>query len=113
MTRISVTRTLDAVVLAAVFLRELVKSAVTVAGIVARGGRGMRPAILAVPLDVRGDTGIAVFADMVTLTPGTTSLHVSDDRRTLYVHAMDAPDPAGAVAEMKAAFETRVLKVFP
>lgn len=113
MTLASLTRTIDALVLFAVFLRELVKSAVTVAGIVARGGRGMRPAILAVPLEVRSDAGIAVFADMVTLTPGTTSLHVSDDRRTLYVHAMDAPDPAAAVAEMKAAFETRVLRVFP
>jgi multicomponent Na+:H+ antiporter subunit E len=105
------TRTLAALDLALVFLHELLKSAVVVAVIVARGGRGLRPAILAVPLEVRSEAGIAVFADMITLTPGTTALHVSDDRRTLYVHAMDAPDPAGAVAGMKAAFEARVLRI--
>ncbi|MGX9963546.1 Na+/H+ antiporter subunit E [Roseomonas sp. F4] len=73
----------------------------------------LRPAILAVPLDVRSDGGIALFADMVTLTPGTTSLDVSADRRTLYVHVLDAPDHAAAIAGMKSTLEARAREVLP
>jgi multisubunit Na+/H+ antiporter MnhE subunit len=40
---------------------------------------------------------------MVTLTPGTTSLHVSDDRSTLYVHVMNVSDDT--VAQTKEGFE--------
>ena len=50
---------------------------------------------------------------MVTLTPGTTSLSVSADGRTLYVHCLDAPDPEAAVAEMKRALERPVGEILP
>ena len=43
----------------------------------------LRPAILAVPLDVRSPAGAVLFADMVTLTPGTTSLDIAADGKTL------------------------------
>lgn len=71
----------------------------------------MRPGILAVPLDAQSDLEIALFANMITLTPGTLSLHVSRDRRFLFVHNMYAEDPALAKAELKAQFERRVLEV--
>jgi multicomponent Na+:H+ antiporter subunit E len=71
----------------------------------------LKPAIIAVPLDVKSDTGITVFADMVTLTPGTTSIDVSDDRKTLFVHALDAPDIDRSSAELKSSLEARVRRV--
>jgi len=98
------------VVLIGVFAAEMVKSVIAVTGWVLSRRHGFRPAIIAVPLDARTDAEIALFADMITLTPGTTSLHVSADRKTLYVHAMDAPDPEAAAADMKRTFETRVLE---
>jgi multisubunit Na+/H+ antiporter MnhE subunit len=50
---------------------------------------------------------------MVTLTPGTTSLEVSADGRTLYVHVLDAPDQDAAVLGMKATLEASARKVLP
>jgi multicomponent Na+:H+ antiporter subunit E len=73
----------------------------------------LKPAIIAVPLDVRSDVGTTLFADMVTLTPGTTSLEVSEDKRTLYVHALDAADPEAAKAALKATLERSVRRVMP
>jgi multicomponent Na+:H+ antiporter subunit E len=99
--------------LLAVFLRELALSAWSVIRLVVTLDPKPRPALLAVPLDVRSDAGIALFANLVTLTPGTTSVHVSADRRTLFVHALDVDDEAAAIASMKQSFERRVLQVLP
>ncbi|WP_374449169.1 Na+/H+ antiporter subunit E [Stella sp.] len=95
------------------FVAELAKATwATIRAAVAPPGR-LRPAILAVPLDVRSPAAITLFADMVTLTPGTTSLAVSEDGRVLYVHCLDAPDPEAAVAEMKRALERPVREILP
>ncbi len=97
----------------ATFIAELSKSTwATIRAVLGSPDR-LRPAILAVPLDVRSPGGTALFADMVTLTPGTTSLEVSADGRTLYVHALDAPDREAAVAGMKSTLEARTREVLP
>lgn len=107
------TRVVAAVDLLAVFLRELGLSAWGVVRLVLARDPRPQPAIIAVPLDVRSDVGIVLFANLVTLTPGTTSVHVSDDRRTLFVHAIDARDEAAAIASMKDCFERRILRIVP
>jgi len=98
---------------AATFIAELAKSTAATVRAVLGPTERLRPAILAVPLDVRSDAGTALFANMVTLTPGTTSLDVSADGRTLYVHVLDAPDHAAAVAAMKSTLEARAREVLP
>jgi multicomponent Na+:H+ antiporter subunit E len=98
---------------AATFLVELAKATRdTIRAVLGPPGR-LRPAILAVPLDLRSPGGITLFANAVTLTPGTTSLDVSDDRRTLYVHCLDAADPEAAILSMKSTLERRALEVLP
>ena len=98
---------------AVTFVTELAKSTLqTIRAVLGRPER-LRPAILAVPLAVRSPGGTVLFADMVTLTPGTTSLEVSADGRTLYVHALDAPDPQQAVRGLKAGLEARAKEVLP
>lgn len=73
----------------------------------------LRPAILAVPLDASSPLGITFFANMITLTPGTTTLDVSRDQHMLYVHALDAPEPEAAIQGMKNTLEAAAQKVFP
>ncbi|MCP6657999.1 Na+/H+ antiporter subunit E, partial [Klebsiella pneumoniae] len=72
----------------------------------------MTPGIVAVPLDVESDLEVTVLATVITLTPGTLSLHLTDDRRTLDVHAMYIDDPAVLVRGIKEGFERRVREVF-
>ena len=104
-------RFLGGAALSAVFLYELGLSSLTVA----RAAFARKPqtasAIVAVPLELRTDLGIAVLANLVTLTPGTCSLHVSQDRRTLYVHALNVDSPEQTVAAIKQAFESRIARL--
>lgn len=95
--------------LAGLFFRELVLSVKDVVLAVLDPRRPLRPAIVAVPLDVKSDAGITLLANMITLTPGTTSLHVSEDRTTLYVHAMTVSE--STVSDIKAGFEAKVREV--
>jgi multicomponent Na+:H+ antiporter subunit E len=90
------------------FLYELVVSAVTVAVMVFTPSFRFRPGVIAIPLDTRHDLGIMLFANLISLTPGTLSLDVSDDRSTLYVHAMDTDDADGEKADMKRTFEKKI-----
>lgn len=91
------------------FFRELALSVKDVAISVMRPNRPIRSAILAIPLDLKSDAGITLLANMITLTPGTTSLHVSEDRSTLYVHVMNASDES--VAQIKEGFERSIREV--
>lgn len=96
----------------AFFCRELVLANLRVAHDVLTPRHHMTPGIVAVPLDVESDLEITVLATVITLTPGSLSLHLADDRRTLYVHAMYANDPQALVREIKEGFERRVREVF-
>jgi len=98
---------------ATTFAVELAKSTWATLRAVLGPADKLRPAILAVPLDVRSPAGAVLFANMVTLTPGTTSLDISADGKMLFVHAIDAPDPAATIAEMKTSLESKVREVLP
>ena len=99
--------------LAAGFARELAGATIDTIGAVLGDRSRLRPAIIAVPLDIKSDAGVTLFADMVTLTPGTTSLEVSEDKQTLYVHALDAEDPETTKTELKSTLERSVRRVLP
>jgi multicomponent Na+:H+ antiporter subunit E len=105
-------RFVGAVTLSLVFFWELVKSSVNVAVIVLTPGRKLQPAIFAYPLTVKSDVAITLLANLITLTPGTLSMDVSDDRSTLFVHSIDAPDVDAMISGIHDSFETRIMALF-
>lgn len=68
------------------------------------------PGVIAVPLDAKSDFEIMLVANFVSLTPGTLTLDVSDDRKSLYVHVMFLEDVDSARREIKEGIEKRVLE---
>ncbi|MEX2501851.1 MAG: Na+/H+ antiporter subunit E [Trueperaceae bacterium] len=105
-------RFLRAIGLALFFLKELLLSSVRVAIDVIRPEMTMTPAVIAVPLDVTSDAEITLLANLISLTPGTLSLDVADDKSCLYVHAMYGSDPERLAQEIKSSFERRIQEVF-
>ncbi len=93
------------------FLRELIHSNLRVAWDVISPKSQRQPGIVAIPLDARSDIEITFLANLITLTPGTLSLDVSDDRRVLYVHGMFVEDPQLMRKQIKNGFERRVLEL--
>jgi multicomponent Na+:H+ antiporter subunit E len=72
----------------------------------------LRPGIVAVPIDLESDAEITVLANLITLTPGTLSLDVSDDRRVLYVHSIELENAEDFRRDTKNGFERIVREVF-
>jgi multicomponent Na+:H+ antiporter subunit E len=97
--------------LAGFFLWELVRANLRVALDVATPRFQMRPGVIRVPLDVKGDGEILLLAALINLTPGSVALDVSDDRKVMYVHVMYIRTPDEARAEIKDGFERRVLQL--
>jgi multicomponent Na+:H+ antiporter subunit E len=92
------------------FIVDLFASSVEVMWEVITPGQNSRPGIVAVPLDVTTDLGIMLVANLISLTPGTLSLDVSEDRRFLFVHVMFLDDRDAAVRDIKNGLEKRILE---
>lgn len=98
--------------LALLFLKELALSAWTVTLTVLKPRMDIKPGIFAFPLTVDRDFEITLLANLITLTPGTLSVDVSDDRRTLYVHALDCSNPQAARKAIAEGFERKIMEAF-
>ena len=94
------------------FFYELVLSAFRVLFLVIRPRLDIKPGIIAYPLKVDRDFEITLLANLITLTPGTLSVDVSPDRRTLYVHTIDVVDPETIKREIADGFERKILEAF-
>ena len=94
------------------FIWELILANLRIAYEVITPRHHMRPGVVAIPLEARTDTEITLLANMITLTPGTLSLDVSEDRSTLYLHAMYLDEDIEVFRrKIKDGFERRVLEV--
>lgn len=93
------------------FLKEVIVSSLRVAWDVITPAYYNRPGIVAIPLNARTDLEITLIANLISLTPGTLSLDVSPDRRTLYIHAMFAEDPDAIRREIRDGLERRLLEL--
>ncbi|WP_322892391.1 MULTISPECIES: Na+/H+ antiporter subunit E [unclassified Yoonia] len=94
------------------FIYELIMSSLRVAYDVLTPDDYSNPAILEMPLDVKTDFQILLITNLISLTPGTLSLDVSPDRKTLTFHAMYADDPEALIADTKNGMERLVREVF-
>jgi multicomponent Na+:H+ antiporter subunit E len=104
-------RTIHAVALAAFFAWELVLANFRVAADVL-GGHRIEPAVVAIPLDVTSDGEILLLSMLINITPGSVTIDLSDDRRTLYVHVMHMKSADETRRDIKNGFERRVRLLF-
>ena len=100
--------------LAGLFLYELFASATRVALLVIRPNlrASLRPAIVAFPLKLTNDAEITLLANLITLTPGTLSVDVSDDRKFLYVHAVSLRSRDELIESISRGFERKIMEAF-
>lgn len=92
------------------FLYELVVSSLQVVWDVLTPQHKARPSIISVPLTVRREMDVLLVTNLITLTPGTLSLDVTDDGTTLYIHAMFADDPDEIRQQIKDGMERWVIE---
>lgn len=93
------------------FLWELTVASLRVVYDILTWRHRMRPAVIAIPLDLKTDLEITLLANLITLTPGTLSLDVSPERDVLYIHAMYVDDVEAFRKRIKESMEHQVREV--
>jgi multicomponent Na+:H+ antiporter subunit E len=97
--------------LTAYFLKELVISNFRVAWDVITPAHISRPGIIGVPLTARTNLEIFLVSSLVSLTPGTLSVDLSEDNTILYVHVMFLEDVEQTRSQIIHGLERRILEV--
>ncbi len=90
---------------------ELLKSNAVILYEILTPGLDMRPGVIGIPIRAKTDLEITILANLITMTPGTLSLDISPDRRTLYIHAMYIHDPEALRKDIQENLERRVLEL--
>lgn len=96
-----------------VILYDIVRSNLHVARLVLGPEAALKPGWVWVPLDLTNIHGITALASVITLTPGTVSAELSDDRRYLLIHVLDLQDPQALIDEIKIRYEAPLREIFP
>lgn len=95
-----------------VVLYDIVMSNVEVARRILGPESNITPRFVWVPLDIRDPHGITALAGIITMTPGTLSSDLTDDRSHLLVHAFNVDDEQALIASIKDRYETPLREIF-
>ncbi len=83
-----------------------------VAKLVVGSNANLHPAFIEYPLELTDDFAISLLASTISLTPGTVSADISDDRRTLLIHALTVDDAQALIETIKQRYERPLMEVF-
>ena len=86
-------------------------SSVSVARLIL-SGREPKPILVSYPLELTNPLAISILASTISLTPGTVSADVSDDRTLLLIHALDAESDDEVINAIRTRYEARLKEMF-
>lgn len=94
-----------------IFLRELILSNIEIVKLVYQRKPTFEPGIFKYPLTLEKNWEITLLANLITLTPGTLSVAISEDQQTIYIHAMHIDTIEESISDIKNTFEKAIMEV--
>ena len=110
--RVKVSRPLKVLHFSGRVLLDIVTANITVARLLLGPLLALTPRFVHYPLQLRDDFAITVLANTISLTPGTVSADVSEDRRTLLIHALDVEDERLLIETIHQRYEQPLQEIF-
>lgn len=95
-----------------VVVYEILVANIIVARLILTKQSKLQPGFLHVPLDLTSPLAISLLANTISLTPGTVTCDLSDDQKSLLIHALHIEDAEATVAEIKNQFEKPLKEIF-
>lgn len=93
-------------------LYDIIIANFTVARLILGNPDRLKPVFIELPLDLTSSLAIGLLANSITLTPGTVSARLSEDRRYLLVHALNENDPDKLIIVIKDRYERPLREIF-
>ncbi len=94
-------------------LWDVVVANVTVARQVLGPEDRLKPGFIWIPLELTNIHGISALTSVITLTPGTLTAALSNDRKHLLVHCLHVEDPQQMIDGIKQRYEAPLRRIFP
>ncbi|QOY63030.1 Na+/H+ antiporter subunit E [Lysobacter sp. H21R4] len=96
-----------------VLIWDVIVSNVEVARLVLGRESNITPGFIWLPLEIANIHGIAALTSFITLTPGTVSAALSEDRKYLLIHVLNLKDADEVIAGIKRRYEVPLMEIFP
>ncbi|MBS7346032.1 MAG: Na+/H+ antiporter subunit E [Caryophanon sp.] len=93
------------------FITELLSSSVSVMRQVVTPKLNIKPGIFTYETRLKGDWEITALALLLTLTPGSVVMEVSEEGNVFYIHAMDMEETKEQVIRSIGRFERAIMEV--
>jgi multisubunit Na+/H+ antiporter MnhE subunit len=72
----------------AYYLYNLAKANLYIAWDILTPKMHMKPAFMEIPVKLKSDFGLLLFSNLLSMTPGTISIDISKDKKTVQVHVL-------------------------
>ena len=104
-------KTWKALALLLVFCKEVLMANLMVLYYVVSPLKKLNPGIIAMHVDFKTDYELVLLANMITLTPGTLTLEIAPDNKTLFLHVLDCSHPEALIDHIRREFVNRIKEV--
>lgn len=95
-----------------IVLYDMIMANFTVAKQVLGPNENLKPKFFKLPIKLEHPLGISVLASAISLTPGTVSCDLSDDRSYLLIHGLSVKDVEQEIKTIQQRYEKPLLEVF-
>jgi len=94
-----------------IFARELFSSSILVLSQILSPKVNYEPGIIKYETKMRGEWEITAISLLLTLTPGSVVMEVTEDESHLYIHAMDVDQSKEMLLKSLTSFEKAIMEV--
>ena len=110
-TKFYLKRVFKIIQLVLLFISELIQSSYFVLKLILTPRLNITPGIFKYKTQLNGDWEITALALLLTLTPGSVVMEVSEAGDEFYIHAMDLEETKGALIRSLGKFERAIMEV--
>jgi len=83
------------------YLMKLVESNIVIAYDILTPKMHTNPCLIKVPLTIISNIGLLLFSNLLSMTPGTLSIDISDDKKFMWVHVLYNKSEEEMLAEIQ------------
>ncbi len=91
---------------------EIILSSINLSILVLHLNNKMYPGIISIPLTIKNELGITMLANLISLTPGSLSIDISQDKKLLFLHTIFANQKLELSHSIKNKLEKPLIKFF-
>ncbi len=93
------------------YIYEMLKANLQVTRTILMRRMDVAPAIIKYPLEAKTDFEITMLSNIISLTPGTLVMDISDDKKVMYIHTLYYKDKDSFIKYIRLNLEIKLLEV--